>query len=93
MLTAIDPDSGTLWEHVLESATAPVSASDKVITFVAGWETLRSPRPTVTSSNAVRNEFRWLFSLTEPGSFPPGTPTSTSWPSLSSTVLRLTDKD
>ena len=31
ILTAINPNSGTLWEQVLESDTTPVSASDKVI--------------------------------------------------------------
>ena len=36
ILTAIDPDSGTLWEQVLESDTTPVSASDKVIYLRGG---------------------------------------------------------
>ncbi len=36
ILTAIDPDSGTLWEQVLESDMTPVSASDKVIYLRGG---------------------------------------------------------
>ena len=36
ILTAIDPDSGTLWEQVLESDTTAVSASDTVIYLRGG---------------------------------------------------------
>ncbi|SEM74156.1 hypothetical protein SAMN05216281_101332 [Cryobacterium luteum] len=36
MLTAIDPDSGMLWEQVLEGDTTPASASDKAIYLRVG---------------------------------------------------------
>ena len=51
ILTAIDPDSGTLWEQVLESDTTPVSASDTVIYLRGGMGNV-----TITWSNGHQQQ-------------------------------------